>query len=185
MKKAICSFIYHKLMGWKSVVKVPDYDKYIVCAAPHTSNWDFIIGKLFYGAIGRETGFMMKKEWFFFPLGSLLRYMGGIPVNRGRKTSMVDQVVMEIKKRKTFHLAITPEATRSRNTNWKKGFYHIANQANIPIVLVAIDYSTKTITAEKEIIPSGDLEKDLRDIKLYYQNFKGKYPENFATGLEG
>ena len=184
MKKAIYSFIYYRLLGWKIDVTVPNYDKCVVCAAPHTANFDLIIGKLFYGVIGGKTSFMMKKEWFFFPLGSLLRFMGGIPVNRGRKTSMVDQVVAEIKRRKTFHLAITPEATRSRNTNWKKGFYHIALQANIPIALVAIDYSTKTITAEKEIIPSGDLEKDLREIKLYFQQFKGKYPENFATGLE-
>ncbi len=184
MKKVICSFIYHKLMGWKSVVTVKDYDKQIICAAPHTSNWDFIIGKIFYAAIGRDTGFMMKQEWFFFPLGILLKYMGGIPVRRGHKNSMVTQVVKEIERKKTFHLAITPEATRSRNPNWKKGFYYIAVEAKIPIVLVAIDYSIKTITAEKVIIPSGDIEKDMHEIKLYFKKFKGKYPENFATGLK-
>lgn len=183
MKKAIFSFIYHKLMGWKSVVKVEDYDKQIICAAPHTSNWDFIIGKIFYAAIGRETGFMMKKEWFFFPLGSLLRSMGGIPVNRDKKNSMVEQVVKVIKESKKFSLAITPEATRSRNPHWKKGFYYIAMKANIPIVLVSIDYSTKTITSEKIITPSGDMEKDMREIKLYFNQFKGKNPENFTTGL--
>lgn len=73
MKKAICGFIYYKLLGWKTKVSVPDYDKYIICAAPHTTNWDLFIGKLFMGAIGRETGFMMKKDWFlasrpYFPL---------------------------------------------------------------------------------------------------------------------
>jgi 1-acyl-sn-glycerol-3-phosphate acyltransferase len=183
MKKAICSFIYHKLLGWKSVVNVEDFDKQIICAAPHTSNWDFIIGKLFYASIGRETGFMMKKEWFFFPLGSILKGMGGIPVDRGKKKSTVDQVANIIESRPKFSLAITPEATRSRNPNWKKGFYYIALKANIPIVLAAIDYTTKTITAEKVIIPSGDIEKDMREIKLYYNQFKGKNPENFATGL--
>lgn len=182
MKKAICSFIYHKLLGWKSVVTAPDYDKYIICAAPHTSNWDFIIGKLFYAAIGRETGFMMKKEWFFFPLGALLRYMGGVPVYRGKKTSMVEQVSNEIKKRKTFHLAITPEGTRSANPNWKKGFYYIAMKADIPIILVGIDYKTKTISAEKVVIPSGDIDKDMREIKIYFKQFTGKNPENFTTG---
>ncbi len=183
MKKAICSFIYHRLMGWKSVVNVDDFDKQILCAAPHTSNWDFIIGKLFYASIGRKTGFMMKKEWFFFPLGSLLRSMRGIPVNRSKKSSMVEQVVHLINNSKKFSLAITPEATRSRNPHWKKGFYYIAMEASIPIVLVAIDYSTKTITAEKVIIPSGNIENDMREIKLYYNQFKGRNPENFTTGL--
>ena len=81
MKKAICSFIYYKLLGWKTKVSAPDYDKYIICAAPHTTNWDLFIGKLFMGAIGRETGFMMKKDWFFWPLGPIFRWMGGIPVD--------------------------------------------------------------------------------------------------------
>lgn len=182
MKKAICSFIYHKLLGWKSVVTVPDYDKYIICAAPHTSNWDFIIGKLFYASIGRETGFMMKKEWFFFPLGCLLRYMGGVPVYRSKKTSMVEQIASTIAKSKTFHLAITPEGTRSPNPNWKKGFYYIALRAKIPIILIGIDYKMKTITAGKVIIPGGDIDKDMREIKLYYKQFTGKNPENFALG---
>ena len=93
MKKAICGFIYYKLLGWKTKVSVPDYDKYIICAAPHTTNWDLFIGKLFMGAIGRETGFMMKKDWFFWPLGPIFRWMGGIPVDRSRKTSLVDQMI--------------------------------------------------------------------------------------------
>ena len=169
-------------MGWNSVVEVEDFDTHIVCCAPHTSNWDFIVGKVFSPAIGRDTGFMMKKEWFFFPLGNLLRYMGGIPVNRGKKSSMIEQVVKVIKESRKFSLAITPEATRSRNPHWKKGFYYIALKANIPIVLVGIDYSTKTITSEKVIIPSGDIEKDMREIKLYFKDFKGKHPENFALG---
>lgn len=180
MKKAICSFIYYKLLGWKAIVTAPDYDKYIICAAPHTSNWDFIIGKLFYGAIGRETGFMMKKEWFFFPLGYLLKYMGGIPVYRSKRTSMVEQVVKTIRESKTFHLAITPEGTRSANPHWKKGFYYIAMEANIPILLIGIDYKTKTITAEKVITPSGDIDKDMTEIKQYFKQFHGKNPENFA-----
>ena len=73
MKKAFYSFIYYRLLGWKTNVTVPDYDECVICAAPHTSNWDLFIGKLFYGAIGRKTSFMMKKEWFFFPLGLIFR----------------------------------------------------------------------------------------------------------------
>lgn len=182
MKQKFCRFIYHKLLGWKTEVNVPDYDKYIICAAPHTTNWDLFIGKLFYGAIGRETGFMMKKDWFFWPLGPIFRWMGGIPVDRGRKTSLVDQMIKVANESKTFHLAITPEGTRKANPNWKKGFYHIAMGANIPILLVGIDYSKKTCCIGKEIRPCGDINKDMREIKLFYKDMKGKHPENFTIG---
>ena len=103
MKKAIYSFIYFRILGWKVVLDVPNYDKCIVCAAPHTTNWDLFIGKLYYGAIGRKTSFMMKKEWFFFPLGLLFKAVGGIPVDRGRKTSLVDQKVNHFRTSKRFH----------------------------------------------------------------------------------
>jgi 1-acyl-sn-glycerol-3-phosphate acyltransferase len=182
IKQAIYSFIYCKILGWKAVVSIPAYDKCVVCAAPHTSNLDLFIGKLFYGTIGGRTSFMMKKEWFFFPLGLLFKAAGGIPVNRGRKTSLVDQMVAVFKEKKRFHLSITPEGTRKANPNWKKGFYHIALKAQVPIVLVGIDYEKKTISAGKSIFPSGDIEKDLREIKLYYKNFKGRHPEYFAIG---
>ena len=92
MKKRLYSFIYYRLLGWKTNVTVPNYDKCVICAAPHTSNWDLFIGKLFYGAIGRKTSFMMKKEWFFFPLGLIFRAIGGIlrkvranPTRTGKK----------------------------------------------------------------------------------------------------
>ncbi len=182
MKKAIYSFIYYRLLGWKTNVDVPNYDKCVICAAPHTSNLDLFIGKLFYGAIGRKTSFMMKKEWFFFPLGLIFKAVGGIPVDRGRKTSLVDQMTAQFAKCKKFHLAITPEGTRKCNPNWKKGFYYIAQKAQVPIVLIGIDYPSKTISATKAIIPTGDIDKDMREIKLYYKQFTGKHPELFCVG---
>ena len=154
MKKAIYSFIYYRLLGWKTNVTVPNYDKCVICAAPHTTNLDLFIGKLFYGAIGRKTSFMMKKEWFFFPLGFFFKAVGGIPVDRSRKTSLVDQMVHNFAEYKKFNLAITPEGTRKANPNWKKGFYFIALKAQVPIVLIGIDYSKKTISATKAIMPS-------------------------------
>ena len=182
MKKTFFEFLYYKVLGWKSVVNVPDFDKCIICAAPHTSNWDLFIGKLFYGAIGRDAGFMMKKDWFFWPLGPIFRWMGGIPVERNKRTSLVDQIIQIAKERKTFHLAITPEGTRKANPDWKRGFYYIALGAGIPILLAGIDFTTKTITLSKEIIPSGDIDKDMREIKLYFKDFKGKHPERFSIG---
>ena len=180
MKQKLYSFIYYKFLGWKTNVTVPNYAKCVICAAPHTTNWDLFIGKLFYGAIGRKTSFMMKKEWFFFPLGLIFKAVGGIPVNRGKKTSLVDQMAERFAASERFNLAITPEGTRKANPNWKKGFYYIALKANVPILLIGIDYEKKTITATKEVIPSGDIEKDMKEIKLYFKDFKGKKPENFA-----
>ena len=182
MKQAIFRFIYYKILGWKAEVSVPDFNKCIICAAPHTTNWDLFIGKLFIGAIGRESGFMMKKEWFFFPMGCIFRKMGGIPVNRNKHTSLVEQIVQKIKKSEKFHLAITPEGTRSANPEWKKGFYYIALGAGIPIVLIGIDYAKKCISAKKYLMPSGDIEEDMREIKNYFKEFTGKHPERFALG---
>lgn len=180
MKQKIYSFIYYKLLGWKTNVTVPNYDKCVICAAPHTTNWDLFIGKLFYGAIGRKTSFMMKKEWFFFPLGLIFKAVGGIPVYRGKRNSLVDQMAERFATSQKFNLAITPEGTRKANPHWKKGFYYIALKAQVPILLIGIDYEKKTITATKEIIPSGDIDKDMLEIKLYFKDFKGKKPENFA-----
>lgn len=181
ISQKIASFIYKRIFGWKYVVETPDFDKCIICAAPHTSNWDFVIGKLFYKAIGRKTYFMMKSDWFFFPLGYIFKWMGGIPVNRSKRTSLVEQMVEKIERAEKITIAITPEGTRSPNPNWKKGFYYIAQQAGIPIVLYGIDYKTKTIVSDKVCYPSGDFDKDMAEIKAYFMRFHGRHPENFAV----
>ncbi len=184
MFQRLCRLIFYKWMGWKAVVKVPDFDKCILCVAPHTSNWDFIIAELFYGAIGRKARFLMKKEWFIFPLNLILRPIGGIPVYRGCKTSLVDQIIEQVEQNDQFRLAITPEATRKHNPEWKHGFYYMALGAHIPIVLYAIDYTSKTIYGEKVIYPSGNVDQDINEIKRYYLQFKdkGKHPEKFTVG---
>ena len=150
-------------------------------------DFDFVVGmngaELWDGVHQKfYSYFMMKKEWFFFPLGIFFKAVGGIPVDRSRKTSLVDQMVHKFAEYKKFNLAITPEGTRKANPNWKKGFYFIALKAQVPIVLIGIDYSKKTISATKAIMPSGDINKDMREIKLYFKDFKGKHPENFALG---
>lgn len=182
MKQTLCRFFYHNVLRWKAEVAFPHFKKCIFCVAPHTSNFDLLLGKLLIGSIGMESGFMMKKEWFFFPLGYLFRWMGGIPVHRDKHTSMVDQVIQKIGESDTFHLAITPEGTRSANPNWKKGFYYIALGARIPIVLAGFDYRTKCITVTKYLMPSGDIEQDMKEIKLYFKDFTGKHPEKFQLG---
>lgn len=182
MKQQLCRFIYHRLLGWKTVITVPFYEKCVICAAPHTSNWDLLIGKLFYGSLGRRASFLMKKEWFFFPLNLVFKAMGGIPVNRGKKNSLVDQMARRFASCSRFNLAITPEGTRKANPEWKKGFYYIALQAQVPIMLFGIDYPSKTITCTKAIVPSGNIEKDMREIKRYFMQFTGRHPEYFSVG---
>lgn len=178
------SNFYHRLlfkrMGWSEQVSIPHRDKCIICVAPHTSNWDFIIGQLYYRSLARTAGFLMKKEWFFWPLGILFRKMGGIPVYRSKKTSMTDTLAERIKEMERFELAVTPEGTRSKVTTWKRGFYFIALKAGIPIQLYDLDYKNKVIRCTKELMPTGDVEADMREIMEYYKNSNAKYPEKFA-----
>ena len=179
MKQRLFKFIFKNILGWKAVFNVEIPDKCVICVAPHTSNWDLLIGKLFYGAYNRKASFMMKKEWFFFPLGPLFKALGGIPVHRGKNTSLVDQMSERFNSTSYFNLAITPEGTRNPNSEWKKGFYYIALGANIPVVLAGLDYSTKTITIGKKFNPSGDIDTDMPMIKDFFKHYKGKNPENF------
>ena len=162
------------------VITEPDYPKCVICLAPHTSNYDFFLAKLAYWAIGREAGFLMKKEWFFFPLSYLLKSMGGVPVYRSKKMRLVDQLAEEFNRRERFSIAITPEGTRKRNPEWKTGFYHLACKAGVPIALAYIDYAKRTIGIEMSLIPSGDEVADMALIKGYYCNRGAKYPEKFA-----
>lgn len=109
-------------MGWTTEVTEAHPDKYIICLAPHTSNWDFLIGQLYSGAEGIDSNFLMKKEWFFWPLGPIFRKLGGIPVWRSKKTSMTDNMAEAARQAKTFHLCITPEGTRSLILTGRRAF---------------------------------------------------------------
>lgn len=172
-----------RLFGWKVSITVPDYPKCIICVAPHTSNWDFIIGKLAYASVGRKAGFLMKDTWFFWPLGPIFRSIGGIAVPRRKPAgrSLTDIVVEKFDSSERLTLAITPEGTRSRNANWHTGFLHIARRAGVPIALGVIDFSTKNVMIEKTFEPTGDVDADMRAVKDFYRHFKGKYPDKFAV----
>lgn len=182
MLQQLARWILYKRMGWKTIITVEHPSKYIICLAPHTSNWDFVMGQLFGLAEHRKTNFLMKKEWFFWPLGPLFRHLGGIPVHRDRNTSMTDTLAQTAKERKDFCLCITPEGTRSLNPEWKKGFYYIALKAGIPILLYALDFGRKEIRCTRSIMPLGDIDADMREIKLYFKDVKGKKPEQFSIG---
>lgn len=171
-----------RIAGWTVKVAVPDYPRCIICVAPHTSNWDFILGKLAYASIGRKAGFLMKSTWFFFPLGYIFRAMGGVPVVRKKGgTSLVDTLVQKYKTSDNLVLAITPEGTRSRTSEWRTGFLRIAQQANVPIILGALDFGRKEVILTETFIPTGDIDADMRAVKNYYKDFTGKHPEKFTA----
>lgn len=182
MFKELCGWLLYKHLGWSKEVTEEHPEKYIICLAPHTSNWDFILGQLYMRAEGFSINFLMKKEWFFWPLGVLFRRIGGIPVWRSKHTSMTDNLARTAEERKSFRLCITPEGTRKRVDDWKKGFYFIALKANLPILLYGVDYTDRKIVCTKTIHPTGDLESDMKEIKRYFKDFRGKKPENFSVG---
>ena len=182
MIQGLARYTLYRLMGWTKNVTVDHPDKYIIGFAPHTSNCDFLIGQLYAKAEGIKANFLMKKEWFFWPLGPIFKAMGGIPVWRSKNSSMTDNLATQATEMKSFHLCITPEGTRSLNPEWKKGAYFIALKAQIPILLYGVDYEKKLIVCTKSILPTGDVEKEMKELKLYFKDFKGKHPELFTIG---
>lgn len=167
------------LAGWNAVVSVEEPIKSVICVAPHTSNWDFVIGKLSYSALGREASFLMKKSWFFFPLNFFFKGIGGVPVDRSKKNSVTQQMVDEFNSREKFHLAITPEGTRSLVENWKMGFYYIARDAGVPIQIAYMDYAKKEMGIKALFYPTGNEIADLEKIQSFYRGVQGKFPEKF------
>ena len=140
MKKELCKFILLDVLGWKMANRFPsEHKKLIVIIAPHTSMMDFVLGWLYYSANVRKAGFAIKKEFFFFPLGPILRSLGSIPVDR-KKTSMIDQMAAAFEKSEKMILNITPEGTRKKTNKWKRGFWHISKKTGIPVVQGYLDY---------------------------------------------
>lgn len=167
------------LGGWKVEGDFPEGKKFVVIAAPHTSMWDFVWGRLYYNTIKKSVKFMIKEKYFFFPLGIWIKSLGAIPVKNGRGVGLVKQMVHEFEVRDEFFLTITPEATRKRVRRWKKGFYHIAVESQVSIVLGFIDYRNKTLGIKTSIKPSGDEKADLEKIRLIYADVAAKHPENY------
>lgn len=180
MLQSFCKRILYRWMGFSEVVTETRPEKYIIVMAPHTSNWDFVVGTLYARAEGFHCNFLIKKEWFFWPMGILMRKLGGIPVYRDKKTGSTERLATLAMESKEFHLCITPEGTRQPNREWKRGFYYIALKAQLPILLYGLDYRKKVIECTKVIIPNGDVEGQMAEIKEYFARFTAKKPENFS-----
>ena len=172
-----------KCAGWSVDITVPYRDKAVICVAPHTSNWDFIIGLLAYRSKGRKASFLMKKFWFFFPLKYLLKALGGIPVNTQTSQSLTSTIINDFKKSSHLNLAVTPEGSRSAVEKWRTGFLTIAYNAKVPIQLGVIDFKNKKVIIEKEYKVEGDYQLDLKNIRRYYSDYKDAalYPDKFIA----
>ncbi len=170
-----------RIFGWRTSGTIPGgITKAVLIVAPHTSYWDFVIGRLTFWASHVKIRVLIKKEVFFFPLGPFLKLLGGIPVARGHKNYMIGQAAELFQKYKDLVIVITPEGTRRKVRQWKKGFYMIAQEANVPIALAFIDYSKRTGGVGPILYPSGDYEKDMAIIFDFYKDKTGKHPERFV-----
>lgn len=163
-------------IGWRIVGEVPDEPKILLVGAPHTSNWDFIFTILTTYSLGVDLHFVAKHSLFNRPMGSFMRFSGGIPIDRVTSDGFVNQMVEEFNKRDQFVLAIMPEGTRSKTEKWRSGFYHIAQGAGVPMTLVIFDYGRKIMHLGPTFWPSGDYEADLAEIQSYFEDIQGKNP---------
>jgi 1-acyl-sn-glycerol-3-phosphate acyltransferase len=179
MRKLLASILL-KLMGWKiNNVIPPGTKKCVIVVAPHTSYWDFVIGRLAYWKMGIKAKFLIKKEAFKFPYKRMLRNMGGIPVDRSRSNKMVDQIVDMFNEADSLIIVITPEGTRKPVKHWKKGFYYIAHKANVPIALAYINWGKKEGGVGKIMNPDGNIDDQMAEMMDFYRGMTGKHPEKF------
>lgn len=179
MKQKIAKFIL-KLFGWKVIINLPpEGKKFVVMMAPHTSNWDFLIGYFGYMSIGVDAKYLIKKEVFVFPFVRLLKSIGAIPVDRKASTNVVIQVGEMFKKYDSLYITIAPEGTRSLNRTWKRGFYYIAEHAQVPIAFGFLDYKNKTGGIGGWFITTGNYEEDLKKIETFYFDKEARHPEKF------
>lgn len=168
------------MFGWHTDGSLPPgIKKAVIVSAPHTSLWDFVIGRLTFWAIRINIRFLIKSEAFKPPVGFLLKKLGGIPVDRRSGNRMVDEVVQLFNDNESLAVIITPEGTRRLVSQWKRGFYLIAMRANVPIALSFINYGNKTGGIGPILIPTGDYEKDLMIIEDYYRDKVARHPGRF------
>lgn len=184
MKKLIGSLVL-KLMGWKISLEgdLKTLDRCILVEAPHTSNWDYFIGVMIYWKLGKNLKVIIKDTHTKAFYGGLIKSIGAIGIDRSKKNHLVEKVTQLFNSGEKFSLVITPEGTRSRVKKWKLGFYYMAKEAKVPIVLSAGDYKNKigklghTITVED--LETRSLESILTEIQDYYKGVTAKHPEDF------
>ncbi|MDZ3830407.1 MAG: lysophospholipid acyltransferase family protein [Sphingopyxis sp.] len=173
----------YRARGWKAAGEVPEPRRFIIIAAPHTSNWDFVNFLGLTADLGVRPHFMAKLSLFRWPLGGFIRQMGGIPVDRHRNANVVQEMADEFAWRDEFMLTVAPEGTRGKVRKWRTGFYQIALAAKVPMVVGLMDYGTRTGGLGPLIWPTGDFRADMMKVLDVYKSCVPKYPDRAVRSI--
>jgi 1-acyl-sn-glycerol-3-phosphate acyltransferase len=163
-----------RLMGWRVAGEVPDAPKFVIAVAPHTSNWDFVVGVATMFALDLRLSFIGKQTLFRWPFAGVLRWMGGIPIDRGASHGLVGEAVKAFSSVDARILAIAPQGTRKRGARFRSGFLHIARGANVPVVLASLDYASRCLRLGPSFVPGEDPEAELARVEAFFTTVKGK-----------
>ncbi|WP_281648840.1 lysophospholipid acyltransferase family protein [Parendozoicomonas sp. Alg238-R29] len=186
---SVLAWLVLKLTGWKVKRQKPVTRRFVMIGAPHTSNWDFVIFMGVALQMRMPMFWLGKSSLFKGPMGPIMRYLGGIPVHRERNSNLVNQAAAAFCCHKRFVLALAPEGTRSHVTKWKTGFWHIAQEAKVPVIPAYVDFSQKLAGIGPAYKLTGDKQQDIANLQAFYAPYKGKIPQqqptlvaNFKTG---
>jgi 1-acyl-sn-glycerol-3-phosphate acyltransferase len=174
---ALLSRAAFRLSGWRTEGTPPTPRRFVLIAAPHTSNWDAVILLLAARIFDIHLEWFVKDAWFKGPMGPIMRALGGVPIDRSASHGVVEQAIERFARGDELMLAVPPEGTRGKSPHWKTGFYHIARGANVPIVLGYLDYGRKVAGLGPAFTPTGDLQADFQVFADFYANVQAKYPE--------
>lgn len=173
-----------RVAGWRRVGELPELPKFVVCVVPHTSNWDFVIGYAGKMSYNLRAGWLGKASLFRGPMGPLLRFMGGIAVNRSAAHGVVGEAVDRFSSVDQLVLGVAPEGTRRKVDRWKSGFYHIARESGVPIVPVALDWGTRRLRVGPTLHPTDDEAADIETLQSFFRTVRGRVPERAFPGAE-
>ncbi len=186
MGKRLANFLL-RLSGWTMNPNIPEEVQHcVIIAAPHTSNWDIYFARLGFYVMNVPLKFTIKQEWMRFPLGPVIRFFGGLGIDRrpreatGERPSYTQIMTELLQQNDRIAIMVTPEGTRSKRTRWRTGFYYAALNAGAPICLGYLDYKKKEAGVGGAVYPTGDIETDMKKILDFYRHINGKYPEQFA-----
>jgi 1-acyl-sn-glycerol-3-phosphate acyltransferase len=171
-----------RLLGWKMDVHLPsDQPHLVITAAPHTSNWDGVVGVAAIMSLGIRVNFFAKESLFRWPFGGLLAALGGVPIRRDAAHGIVEQTTELFAQKERLFIGVAPEGTRTRAPIWKSGFHRIATAAQAPVLLAYMDYGRRQVGTGPLIRPSGDYEADLERIQAFYRTITPRHPQDFAA----
>ncbi|NHZ99775.1 lysophospholipid acyltransferase family protein [Massilia sp. CCM 8734] len=177
------SLLTLRLLGWRTEGLTPEqiagYSRYVLIAAPHTSNWDFPMTLMVCFALRLRVYWMAKSSLFKWPIGWLSRWLGGIAIDRTASNNTVQNTIDAFVKRERLAVIVAPEGTRGKVTHWKTGFYHIAHGANVPIALAYLDFKRKTGGIGRMFQTTGDITLDMAEIQQFYSGVTGKNSDQF------